>query len=203
MKDRWGGEGGGGLSNSYEYKELPKNICNWITLMPCYRNCILCIGVPSVFFSSATISAGLLASFWDMPMFSPASTDPELSDKSKYSTLVRTSPAFSKMGAAILEIFTHFNWTTTLIISQRPEGIQTVFCDYASRSIQESFYTKGKPQPELHQFDRGISNEDIDLILHKVKHRARSELILYPICAPRNNGMCSLTHCDSYICIGT
>ncbi|ELU09641.1 hypothetical protein CAPTEDRAFT_202251 [Capitella teleta] len=130
--------------------------------------------------STSTISAGLLASFWNMPMFSPASTDPMLSDKVKYSTLVRTSPAFFKMGAAILELFEHYNWTTTLIVSQRAVGTKDVFCDYSSRSIQEQFYTQGKPIPDLIEFDQRISEDDIDEILRKVLHRARIIIICGP-----------------------
>ncbi len=58
-----------------------------------------------LFHSSATIPTGYLASFWNLPMFTPASTDPALRNKRTYSTLVRLGPPFSKMGAAIVEVF--------------------------------------------------------------------------------------------------
>ena len=59
---------------------------------------------PSFFL--ATKVAGYLAAYWNMPMFSYASTDPVFSDKDVFTTLVRTSPPFTKMGAAIIEVST-------------------------------------------------------------------------------------------------
>jgi hypothetical protein len=41
----------------------------------------------------------------------------------------------------------------------------------------DNFYAKGKPLPERIEFDKGISNEDIDIILNKVNYRARSKFI--------------------------
>ena len=56
----------------------------------------------------ATKVAGYLAAYWNMPMFSYASTDPILSDKNVFTTLVRTSPPFTKMGNAIIEVSASF-----------------------------------------------------------------------------------------------
>ena len=61
------------------------------------------------FFVPATKVAGYLAAYWNMPMFSYASTDPILSDKNVFTTLVRTSPPFTKMGNAIIEVSACFH----------------------------------------------------------------------------------------------
>lgn len=78
--------------------------------------------------------AGLLGSYWNLPVFSQASTQSSLSDKSVYSTLVRIGPVFAKMGGAVVELFRYFGWQRTVIVARRAIDTQEVFCDYAARS---------------------------------------------------------------------
>lgn len=54
---------------------------------------------------AATTPAGLLASYWNLPIFSQASSDPSLADKTVFKTLVRLGPPFNKMGKAFVELF--------------------------------------------------------------------------------------------------
>ena len=67
---------------------------------------------------AACTPVGLLASYWNMPIFTWAATSSALSDKSAYTTLVRIAPPFSKMGAALYEAFQYFGWTRIVMVSQ-------------------------------------------------------------------------------------
>jgi hypothetical protein len=72
-------------------------------------------------------------------MFTHASTDPEISNKELYSTVVRTAPAFTKMSMAVAALCSYFNWRRVVMISSRRVGVRDVFCDYAARSIEEKY----------------------------------------------------------------
>ena len=108
-------------------------------------------------------------------MFTPASTDPTLSDKSIYSTLVRMGPPFNKMGAAVTEIFTEFKWHTFAMVSRLPNPPRNVFCDYASRSIDAVFRDSNVTLSEWQKFKDGLSTEQIDEMLSRIQQRARSK----------------------------
>ena len=123
---------------------------------------------------SATKSAGLLASFWNMPMFTQASTDPALSDKSIFTTLVRLGPTFSKMGAAVLKIIRFFEWSRFVMISRRSVGQKHVFCDYASRSIEQGVLSTDMELSDWVKFSEGVTDIELDEILERITRRGRS-----------------------------
>ena len=79
--------------------------------------------------TTAATPVGYLCTFWNMPMFSWASTDPFLSDKKLYRTLVRIAPPFSKMGNAIYNAFLHFNWLNVIMVSQLRTGRSATHSD--------------------------------------------------------------------------
>ena len=109
-------------------------------------------------------------------MFTQASTDPTLSDKKTYSTLVRVGPPFTKMGAAIGEIFQTFNWTKFAMVSRLPRPPKHVFCDYASRSVDEHFRDSTVSLSEWQRINDGVSPTQIDDILIRLQQRARSTI---------------------------
>ena len=127
---------------------------------------------------SATKPTGLLASFWNVPIFTPGSTDPLLSDKAIYTTLVRMAPAFSKMGAAIVEIFEKIGWSHVVMISRRIVSQKFVFCDYASRSIEEQFRANNLTLADWIKIDDGLPQREIDEVLRRVNNRGRSMCFL-------------------------
>ena len=65
------------------------------------------------------------------------------------------------------------------MISRRPVGSKHVFCDYASRSIEEHFRDSSVLAADWLRFTDGISDEDIDAILENTKQRGRSEYNLW------------------------
>lgn len=124
---------------------------------------------------SATTPSGLLASFWNLPIFSQASSDPSLADKSIYKTLVRLGPPFNKMGRAFVELFKHYNWTRVVMISKRKSDNRNVFCDYSSRSIEEAFNLNSIEIADYIPIDAGITDKQIDTVLNRAKQRGRSK----------------------------
>ena len=123
---------------------------------------------------AATKPSGYLASFWKLPMFTPASTDPSLSDKKTYTTLVRMGPPFSKMGRAIVEIFQKIGWSHVVMISRRIIDQRFVFCDYASRSIELQFRKNNLTLADWIKIDDGPPQNEIDDVLERVRTRGRS-----------------------------
>lgn len=111
-------------------------------------------------------------------MFSQASTDPLLADKSVYKTLVRLGPPFNKMGKAFVEIFNHFKWTNIVMVSRRKVDDRNVFCDYSSRSAEEAFRKSNITLADWIQIDDGINEKAIDTLLNRIRQRGRSELII-------------------------
>ena len=107
-------------------------------------------------------------------MFTPGSTDPLLSDKAIYTTLVRMAPAFSKMGTAIVEIFEKIGWSHVVMISRRIVNQRLVFCDYASRSIEEQFRANNLTLADWIKIDDGLPQHEIDEVLRRINTRGRS-----------------------------
>lgn len=123
---------------------------------------------------SATEPAALLAAFWNMPMFSQASSDPVFMDKSLYKTLIRLGPPFNKMGLALVHIFRQFGWSRVVIISRRKTDQRRVFCDYSSRSTLEAFRNSNITVADWMEISDGLTDKDIDDILTRVQQRGRS-----------------------------
>ena len=107
-------------------------------------------------------------------MFSHAATDPALSDKKLFPTLVRVSAAFSKMSAAVDALCDHFGWRTLAMVSARRVGQRDVFCDYAARSIEERFRFNNRSLAEWIQFPAGVGTGEVALMLDKIQQRSRS-----------------------------
>jgi len=57
---------------------------------------------------TAAIYAGKLAAYWNLPLFSFSSTNPELIDKTMFSTLVRVMSPFNHMATALRHVFNFF-----------------------------------------------------------------------------------------------
>lgn len=129
---------------------------------------------------SATKAAGLLASYWNLPMFTHGSTDPLLTDKKTFNTLVRMAPNFSKMGAAVAEVCKAFEWQKTVLVSSLPANAATdIFCDYASRSVEKVFRESNLTLTDWVKFANFPSDEEIDELLLRVRSRGRSESFFF------------------------
>ena len=73
--------------------------------------------------SPALLSAGLLASAWNIPLVSFSSQALEVSDKSVYNTVVRSNPSYGLFANPILNLCFRYNWTTVGILVTDPLGI--------------------------------------------------------------------------------
>ncbi|XP_069136802.1 atrial natriuretic peptide receptor 1-like [Argopecten irradians] len=123
--------------------------------------------------SSSTEPVGLLASFWNFPILSQASSDPILADKSVFKTLVRLGPPFNKLGNAMAEFFHYFKWKRVVIISRRKVDNKKVFCDYSSRSYETSFRTNNITIADMITIDDDIPEPEIDELLVRLQQRGR------------------------------
>ncbi|XP_060074687.1 atrial natriuretic peptide receptor 1-like [Ylistrum balloti] len=123
--------------------------------------------------SSSTEPVGLLASFWNFPILSQASSDPGLADKSVYKTLVRLGPPFNKLGNAMVELFEYFQWRRVVVISRRKIDNKKVFCDFSSRSYEIPFRANNITIADRIIIDDGISEAEINDLLIRVKQRGR------------------------------
>ena len=131
---------------------------------------------------SATTPTGLLASYWNLPMYSQASSDPNLADKNVFKTLVRLGPPFNKMGKALVEMFKHFNWDTVVMVTKRKTDNQNVFCDYSARSVVEEFRDNAIAINDNVEINPGISDYEIKAVLERIKGRGRSKYyIMSPV----------------------
>ncbi|KAL4227619.1 Nitrogen permease reactivator protein [Mactra antiquata] len=135
--------------------------------------------------SASTTPTGLLASYWNLPMFSQASSDPSLADKSVYTTLVRLGPPFNKMGKAFVELFRLYNWTQVVVISKRKHDNRNVFCDYSSRSVEAELKNNNMEIVEFIYIEAGISDNGIDTVLDKARYRGRIILLCTEISSDR------------------
>ncbi|XP_055956148.1 atrial natriuretic peptide receptor 1-like [Patella vulgata] len=106
-------------------------------------------------------------------MFSQASSDPSLADKSVYKTLIRLGPPFNRLGQALVEIFGHFNWKRAVIVSRRKTDNKKVFCDYSSRAADVIFRANNITVAEWMIIDDGITDAKIDEMLERVYQRGR------------------------------
>ena len=61
-------------------------------------------------YTVVAIAIGYYASYWNLPIISHGASDPILSDKKTFDTVVRVRPGYDKIGYAFLEILNHFNW---------------------------------------------------------------------------------------------
>ena len=108
-------------------------------------------------------------------MYSQASSDPSLADKSVYKTLVRLGPPFNKMGKALVEMFQHFDWDTVVMVTKRRTDNRNVFCDYSARSVEEEFRNNMIAINDYVMINPGISDTEINGVLERIKGRGRSK----------------------------
>ncbi|CAH1775517.1 unnamed protein product, partial [Owenia fusiformis] len=122
--------------------------------------------------SEAAIVVCHLATFWNFPVFSHGSSDPELADKKLFQTLVRILPPFSKMGRAFVEVFKYFKWNTGVLMATENIG-QYSFNDYASRSIEQEFRNAGLTLSDNVKVSPDITENEIDTYLKRFSRRGR------------------------------
>ncbi|CAH1775514.1 unnamed protein product [Owenia fusiformis] len=127
--------------------------------------------------SAAAIVVSHLATFWNFPVFSHASSDPELADKTTFQTLVRVMPPYSKMGKAFVEVFRYFNWTVGAMMSVDYSG-QYSFESYAHRSIQGEFRKANIMLSDDVKVPSNISSDEINAHLERFQKRARIIILL-------------------------
>ena len=73
--------------------------------------------------SSALMSAGLLASAWNIPLIGFVSQSTELSDKSIYNTVIRSNPSYGLFSNPLRGLCSRYNWTTVGLLTADPLGI--------------------------------------------------------------------------------
>ena len=54
------------------------------------------------------ITAGRLVCYWNLPLFSYSSIDPQLADKTVYNTLIRMMSPFNHMATCLGKLFQQF-----------------------------------------------------------------------------------------------
>ena len=67
---------------------------------------------------AAAIYAGKLSAYWNLPLFSFSSTNPELIDKTMFSTLVRVMSPFNHMATALRHVFNFFGVSIYMYVIQ-------------------------------------------------------------------------------------
>ena len=95
--------------------------------------------------------AHLISAFGDrvgIPVISYGATDPDLSDRNKYSTFYRTVPSDNAAALAIMKLFVRFNWTSCIIIYQND-----AFGTGGSKILNEIFIRNGLTVREMILFD--------------------------------------------------
>ena len=71
-------------------------------------------------YTVGAITAGRLVCYWNLPLFSYSSIDPQLSDKTVYNTLIRMMSPFNHMATCLGKLFQHYQVSTEL-----PESLVT------------------------------------------------------------------------------
>jgi hypothetical protein len=57
----------------------------------------------------AALYGGKLVAYWNLPHFSFSTTDPELSDKTMFNTMVRLMSPFNHLANALQKVLSYFN----------------------------------------------------------------------------------------------
>jgi len=63
---------------------------------------------------AGAITAGRLVCYWNLPLFSYSSIDPQLSDKTVYNTLIRMMSPFNHMATCLGKLFQHYRVSSTV-----------------------------------------------------------------------------------------
>lgn len=91
----------------------------------------------------AALTVSYLASFWNLPIFTQAASDPDLSDKSVFTTLIRMGAPFIRLGPAIGEIFRYFDWHQFVMLTWRREGKMLISIPMAKNEKASPFLLRG------------------------------------------------------------
>lgn len=68
--------------------------------------------------SAPSLSAGYLASMWNVPIVAIGATTPSLSDKNMYNTVTRVFAPYSIVGQGMMAILRMYNWTTVGLLNE-------------------------------------------------------------------------------------
>ncbi|CAH1773110.1 unnamed protein product [Owenia fusiformis] len=124
--------------------------------------------------SEAAVPVGHLASFWNIPMFGHASTDPVLSNKRLFTTLLRLLPPYNKMGSAFVEIFKFYGWRRCVMLTTRLASLMSE----ASRSVLQKFREFNITLADFIEVNSNLDDSDIDDYLRRFQHRGRIIVLL-------------------------
>ena len=89
--------------------------------------------------SPPALTAGLLASAWNVPMVGFQTTSPDLSNHTKYSTFVRVFPPFSMVMLPLRALFNYYNWTTCSMIKEIVTDPNLLYLSYMQQGIEQNF----------------------------------------------------------------
>ncbi|XP_077863909.1 atrial natriuretic peptide receptor 1-like [Saccoglossus kowalevskii] len=128
--------------------------------------------------SQACLSAGQLASFWNLPIISWVATDPEFNDKTRYTTLGRSLGPFTKLGTFLTEIMERYNWNRVVVIA----STYLLFKD-AANAIVKTFQENNVTMAYYATYDNNPTQKFIQNILTKTKREGR----IVVICAPKRD----------------
>ncbi|KAL3858493.1 hypothetical protein ACJMK2_013081, partial [Sinanodonta woodiana] len=144
--------------------------------------------------SKVSVPVGHLATFWNIPQISWASTTPELTDKSTFKTFVRTLGPFTKIGIAFVGLFTRFDWKLAGLYIDTSDEI----CNYAAQGIIGSFHENNITVAKNIEFSGAVSSQAIDRNLKLMKMSAR----LIIICSPDKLRDIMIAACRADMCNG-
>lgn len=82
------------------------------------------------------------------------------------------------MGAVIVELIRYFGWKQAVIVSRLRVGNNVVFCDYASRSVEEKFRDFDLVISDWIKVEGSLSDSEIEKILNRIQLRGRSKFLL-------------------------
>ena len=109
-------------------------------------------------------------SYFNVPIFPESSIGAGLANKETYNTVVRIKPSYSKMASAIVEIFHHYAWTTTAMLTT-----SQWYCAYAVDAIRDRLAEDNIQLNEWIKGTDGMSDALVDSYLNRLRLQARSE----------------------------
>ncbi|XP_077996423.1 atrial natriuretic peptide receptor 1-like [Glandiceps talaboti] len=120
--------------------------------------------------SSGTIPVATLTSSWNLPHLTWVSTSSELADKSRFTTLGRTLPDFSKLAPFILELFYYFKWNRAVVLWSRSAPL----CQNAAVAVDNILVANDMTVAHIYSFTDDISDAEMVRMLTSVKISGRN-----------------------------
>ncbi|XP_064634469.1 atrial natriuretic peptide receptor 1-like [Lineus longissimus] len=173
-----------GLMTNYTFrpifnddKNTPKRAAGLAVEMKVNHSVNVYIGPPN---SQNTVPVGYLSSYWNVPHFSWASTNPILTDKKKYKTLVRSGlGTFSKFAKSLLLVCQKYKWKKIAVFLNKAS-----ICSYAREGIDQLFPKSGVDIAEQIIFESSqFSDAMVEDHLNRLRQRAR----IIVICGRRSS----------------